>query len=88
LHTQGKYILDGNNDEVIIRGLGTGNWMLQEGYMMQTSDIGGTQHEFRAKLEETIGVAKTDSFYNAWLQYHFTKTDVDSMASWGYNTVP
>jgi endoglucanase len=87
LHTQGKYILDGNNDEVIIRGLGTGNWMLQEGYMMQTSDIGGTQHEFRAKLEETIGVAKTDSFYNAWLEYHFTKTDVDSMASWGYNTV-
>jgi endoglucanase len=87
LHTSGKYINDGNNEEFIIRGLGTGNWMLQEGYMMQTSDIGGTQHEFRAKLEETIGVAKTDSFYNAWLQYHFTKTDVDSMASWGYNTV-
>ncbi len=87
LHTQGKYILDCNNEEYIIRGLGTGNWMLQEGYMMQTSDFAGTQHEFRSKLEETIGMAKTDSFYNAWLQYHFTKADVDSMASWGYNTV-
>ncbi|MCF8362827.1 MAG: carbohydrate-binding protein [Prolixibacteraceae bacterium] len=61
--------------------------MLQEGYMMQTSDIAGTQHEFRQRLVETIGEAKTDSFYNAWLHYHFTRTDVDSMKSWGYNTV-
>ncbi|WP_114437143.1 carbohydrate-binding protein [Marinilabilia salmonicolor] len=87
LHVDGKYIYDGNGDEYIIRGLGTGNWMLQEGYMMKTADLGGTQHEFRARLEETIGVAKTDSFYNAWLQYHFTRADVDSMKAWGYNTV-
>jgi len=87
LHTQGKYIFDGNNEEFIIRGLGTGNWMLQEGYMMKTADLGGTQHEFRTRLEETIGEAKTDSFYNAWLQYHFARADVDSMKSWGYNTV-
>lgn len=87
LHTNGKYIYDGNGEEYIIRGLGTGNWMLQEGYMMKTAGLGGTQHEFRARLEETIGAAKTDSFYNAWLQYHFTRADVDSMKSWGYNTV-
>ncbi|MGM0376698.1 MAG: glycoside hydrolase family 5 protein, partial [Bacteroidota bacterium] len=87
LHTDGKYIYNGDGEEVILRGIGTGNWMLQEGYMMQTSDIAGTQHEFRARLEETIGEAKTDSFYNAWLQYHFTRTDVDSMKSWGYNSV-
>ncbi|MDA3817383.1 MAG: cellulase family glycosylhydrolase, partial [Prolixibacteraceae bacterium] len=87
LHADGQKIVNGNNEEVILRGIGTGNWMLQEGYMMQTADIGGTQHEFRKRLVETIGEAKTDSFYNAWLQYHFTRTDVDSMKSWGYNTV-
>ncbi|MDN5290759.1 MAG: endoglucanase [Anaerophaga sp.] len=87
LHVEGKYIYNGEGEEVIIRGLGTGNWMLQEGYMMQTADLGGTQHAFRNRLIETIGEAKTDSFYNAWLQYHFTKTDVDSMRSWGFNAV-
>jgi len=87
LHTQGKYIYNGDGEEVILRGIGTGNWMLQEGYMMQTAGIAGTQHEIRAKLEESIGEARTDSFYNAWLQYHFTRTDVDSMKSWGYNSV-
>ena len=87
LHADGKRIVDGVGENVILRGIGTGNWMLQEGYMMLTSDVAGTQHEFRAKLVETIGEARTDSFYTAWLENHFTRTDVDSMASWGFNSV-
>lgn len=87
LHRNGKYLYDGNGNEVILRGIGTGNWMLQEGYMMQTSDVAGTQHEFRAKLIQTIGEAKTDSFYTAWLSSHFRRIDVDSMKSWGFNSV-
>lgn len=87
LHTRGKTIYDGAGNEIILRGIGTGNWMLQEGYMMQTARVAGTQHEFRAKLTETIGKAKTDSFYTAWLAYHFTRTDVGAMKSWGFNSV-
>ena len=61
--------------------------MLQEGYMMLTAGVAGTQHEFRAKLIETIGEVRTDSFYTVWLDNHFTRTDVDSMASWGFNAI-
>lgn len=88
LHQDGKNILDGNNENFIIRSIGTGNWMIQEGYMMQSNDAGlHTQHEFRDKLIETIGVERTDSFYTAWLQNHFTRTDVDSMKAWGFNAI-
>ncbi len=87
LHTEGKKIADGSGNNFIIRGIGTGNWMIQEGYMMQTSGVAGTQHAFRKKLKETIGVARTDSFYNVWLGDHFRKIDADSLASWGYNTI-
>lgn len=87
LHREGKYIFDGSGNEVILRGIGTGNWMIQEGYMMQTSGVAGTQHEFREKLIETIGEEKTDSFYTVWLDSHFRKIDVDSMKSWGFNSV-
>ena len=76
LHRNGKYLYDGNGNEVILRGIGTGNWLLQEGYMMQTSGVAGTQREFRAKLVQTIGEAKTDSFYTAWLNSHFRRIDV------------
>lgn len=87
LHRNGKFLYDGAGNEVILRGIGTGNWMLQEGYMMQTSDVANTQHEFRAKLISTIGEAKTDSFYTAWLANHFRRIDVDSMKSWGFNSI-
>ncbi len=67
LHREGKYIYDGSGNEVILRGIGTGNWMIQEGYMMQTSGVAGTLHEFRSKLVSTVGEEKTDSFYKVWL---------------------
>lgn len=87
LHRSGRYIYDGSGKEVILRGIGTGNWMLQEGYMMQTSEVAGSQHEFRAKLEAIIGEEKTAAFYEEWLTSHFGRADVDSMKSWGFNSV-
>ena len=87
LHTSGKKIVNGNGDEVIIRSIGTGNWLLQEGYMMKSSDVAGTQSAFRRKLVETIGEERTVEFYEAWLDNHFTRTDVDSMKAWGFNSV-
>lgn len=87
LHASGRYIYDGNNQEVILRGIGTGNWFLQEGYMMKTDDFAGTQHQIRQKMIETFGVANTDTFYESWLVNHFTRRDADSMAAWGFNSV-
>jgi len=87
LHCTGKYIYDSSGNEVILRGIGTGNWMLQEGYMMQTSDIAGTMHEFRTRLESAIGKEKTDSFYNVWLASYFRPVDADSLRSWGFNSL-
>lgn len=87
LETSGKKIIDSNGDEVILRGMGLGGWMLMEGYMMQSSDVADTQHEFRDRLEDLMGVEKTDEFFNAWLDNHVTKKDVDSLAAWGYNSI-
>ncbi len=87
VHASGKQIVDPQGNNLILRGIGTGNWMLQEGYMMQTSGVAGTQWEFRKKLVETIGLEKTNQFYTAWLDNHFRKIDVDSMVKWGFNSV-
>jgi hypothetical protein len=87
LHASGKYIYDANNQEVILRGIGTGNWMINEGYMMRSSAIAGTHTEFRNKLTTTIGETNTDAFYESWLDNHFTKRDLDSMKVWGFNSL-
>ncbi len=73
--------------EIQLRGMGLGGWMLQEGYMLQTSDFANSQHEIQAKIEALIGVNETKAFYNAWLENQCRKVDIDSLASWGFNSI-
>jgi len=87
LKTDGKKIVNSNGEEVILKGMGLGGWMLMEGYMMQSSEVADTQHEFKNKVIELMGEDKTNEFYAAWLDNHVTKKDIDSLAKWGYNSV-
>jgi len=87
LHAEGKYIYDGNGNEVLLKGIGTGNWMLMEGYMMKTADFAGTQTQIRDLMIETMGEQNTDQFFETWLNDQFTRRDVDSMKAWGFNSV-
>jgi hypothetical protein len=87
LKTQGKIIVNSNGEEVILRGVGLGGWMLMEGYMMQSSDVADTQHEFRKSLIDLIGLEKTNQFFQSWLDNHVVKADIDSLASWGFNSI-
>jgi hypothetical protein len=67
--------------------MGLGGWMLQEGYMLQTSGFANAQFEIRNKIEELIGETATNQFYDAWLENHMQKVDIDSLKSWGFNSV-
>ncbi|MCB0281667.1 MAG: cellulase family glycosylhydrolase [Calditrichae bacterium] len=87
LKTENQIIVDGDGNSVILRGIGLGGWMLQEGYMMQTSSFANTQHQLKEKIAQVVGEANRDAFYDAWLENHITKQDVDSLAAWGFNSI-
>jgi endoglucanase len=87
LKTAGKKIVDRNNNEVILRGIGLGGWMLQEPYMLQLSGVATNQSDIKKKIQQLIGTSLTDSFYNKWLANHCKKADIDSLAAWGFNSV-
>lgn len=86
LHAQGTQIVDGENRPVILRGMGLGGWMLQEGYMLQLPEL-GQQHVVRRRIAGLIGEPRTAAFYRAWLDSHMTKADVDWMAAQGFNSI-
>ena len=86
LRANGKKI-ENDKGEVILRGIGLGGWMLQEPYMLKLSGIVNTQSQFKSKVKELIGDERTTLFYNAWLSNHMRKADVDSIASWGFNSI-
>jgi len=39
------------------------------------------------KIEDLIGKTNTDSFNSLWLTNHVTREDIDSLKSWGFNSV-
>ena len=77
LHAEGKRIVDANGENFILRGMGLGGWMLQEGYMLKTAGFASAQYQIRQKIESLIGRADTDLFYDAWLSNHVRKADID-----------
>lgn len=87
LSTSGKAIVNESGDTILLRGMGLGGWMLQEGYMLQTAGFANAQYQIREKIEELIGEEDTDLFYEAWLQNHVRKIDIDSLKAWGFNSV-
>jgi len=87
LKTRGQKIVDGNGEEYILKGMGLGGWMLQEGYMLRTSGFADTQHEIEQHIADLTSEQFKDRFYDAWLDNHFRRIDLDSLKSWGFNHV-
>ncbi len=86
LKADGQYIVNEQGEKVLLRGMGLGGWMLQEGYMLKLNEV-GQQHRIQQKIEDLIGPEATQEFYRAWRANHTTKADIDAMAKWGFNSV-
>ena len=86
LKADGQHIVNAKGEKIILRGMGLGGWMLQEGYMFRLGNI-GQQYRIKEKITELVGKEKTKQFYDAWLANHTIKADIDSMAAWGFNSI-
>ena len=86
LHVKGKKIVNSNNENVLLRGIGLGGYMLQEGYMLKVP-FSGQQHVIKEHIQQLIGKEKTEEFYKKWRANFIQKADVDSLKSWGFNSI-
>ncbi len=86
LKTADTQIVNERGMPVLLRGIGLGGWMLQEGYMLRVQGA-GMQHLIRSRIRELIGETKTQEFYDAWLANHTRRVDMDSLKAWGFNSV-
>ncbi|MGA9649429.1 cellulase family glycosylhydrolase [Pedobacter sp.] len=86
LKAEGKKIVNAKGENVLLRGFGLGGWMLQEGYMLKINKD-GQQYKIRERLEDLMGARQTQEFYDAWLNNHTRKIDIDSLKAWGFNSV-
>lgn len=87
LHREGQKIVDGKGKNIVLRGLGLGGWMIQEGYMLQTQPFASPQYVIKQKIQDLIGEENTKEFYTAYKANGITKRDIDSLAAWGFNSI-
>jgi len=86
LKVNGKHLENDVNKNFILRGMGFGGWMLQEGYMLDLGFL-GQQYKIKDKITELVGRNQADNFYDEWLKDQTQQADIDSMASWGFNSI-
>ncbi len=87
LKVQDKKIIRESGQEIYLKGIGLGGWLLQEGYMLQTSSFANAQWEIRKKIEDLVGTANTDLFYDAYVENYVRKIDIDAIKQWGFNSI-
>lgn len=86
LKTDGKKIVNASGENILLRGVGLGGWMLQEGYMLRIYNE-GQQYRIRERIEALLSKEQTQELYDVWLSHHTTRADIDAMRSWGFNSV-
>jgi endoglucanase len=87
LRASGTKVLNASNQEVLLRGVGLGGWLLQEGYMMNPG-TGGTQGSFKKRLyDQGQTDAQVEAFYQSWRDNFITQADINWIADQGFNCV-
>lgn len=101
LHANGRIMVNGDGDEVILRGLGAGNWNNPEGFMIGgfsdfqvpvkkiNAPIGRMDRgrSFSALIRELCGTKYEAEFWPKWYRNHLGEADIRQMAAWGLNSV-
>ncbi|WPO84219.1 cellulase family glycosylhydrolase [Chryseobacterium sp. JJR-5R] len=87
LKTSGQKIINDKGENIQLRGLGLGGWMLQEGYMLKTADFAGPQYKIKQKIAELTGEDGMERFYKAYLKNGITKQDIAFLKNAGFNSI-
>jgi endoglucanase len=88
LRVNGDKIVNDVDQNFILKGMGLGGWLVQEGYMLNTPySIMGAEHEIRNEIQKLVGAEKTNDLYEVYQKNYVRKIDVDSLAEWGFNSI-
>lgn len=85
---EGKKIMDGSGQELLLSGVGLGNWLLPEGYMWK---FNGTSCDRPRRIEQLIkdliGESEADSFWKTFGDNYIREEDVKRIAAEGFNSI-
>jgi endoglucanase len=80
-------LVDGSGRDLLLRGVGLGNWLLPEGYMWQFGPGAESPREIEALVERLVGSAAATEFWARFQDAFITEADIVRIAESGFDHV-
>ncbi len=88
LRADGKKIVNGNGEEILLCGVGVGGWLLYEGYMWGIHTIQySSPRGLSLLVRELCGSKYAKEFWKKFRANFLTHEDIKEIAKMGYNSI-
>lgn len=87
VHAQGKQLVDGNGNKLILRGTNLGNWLVNEGYMFHLDGGPQSSREIEAFITQLVGPEQAAKFWHQYREQYVTQADIQYLKKIGFNTI-
>ncbi len=87
VRADGRKLRNGAGEELLLRGVGFGSWLLPEGYMWKFPKEGDRPRRIEAMIERLIGREKAEQFWDSYYNRYVTEEDIARIAEEGFNSV-
>jgi hypothetical protein len=86
LHQQGTKIVDGQGQEVHLRGVNLGGWLVWEGWIFGNGIL-TSETTILTRLQKVVGSQDTEAFRSQVYEHFVTEADIQKIAQAGFNCV-
>lgn len=87
IKADGKRIVNGDGQEILLQGVGLGSWLLPEGYMWKMPEQGDRPRRIEGMIRELIGEEKAAAFWEAYYELYIAEADIRQIATEGFNSI-
>jgi endoglucanase len=87
VHARNARLFDGSGHELLLRGVGLGNWMLPEGYMWKFGPGAESPREIEALTSRLLGAEGAARFWQSFYDGFITEDDIQRIAESGFDHV-
>lgn len=87
LKAENGKMVNGRGEEVLLCGMGVGNWLLPEGYMWRFGGIYERPRRIEQLVRDLCGSAYAEKFWKRFRDEYITESDIRAMAEAGFNSV-
>lgn len=87
VRADGKVLRNGRGEEILLRGVGFGSWLLPEGYMWRFPAGGDRPRRIERMIRELVGEEQAARFWTLYYDRYVAEADIARIAAEGFNSV-